>query len=38
MMDSLGVEVSKQDIEDRMAEFDIDRNGTMDFAEVEIET
>merc|ERR1719431_1674406 len=36
MMNSLGVKVSQEDLEERMAEwqeFDIDRNGTFDFNE-----
>ena len=34
MMSRLGVEVSKQDLEDRMLEFDHDKDGTIDFPEV----
>ena len=34
MMSRLGVEVSKQDLEDRMLEFDHDQDGTIVFPEV----
>ena len=34
MMSRLGVEVSKKDLEDRMLEFDHDKDGTIDFPEV----
>ena len=34
LMKKLGVEVSEQDIEDRILEFDKDKDGTIDFNEV----
>ena len=37
VMGRLGVEVSKKDIEDRMLEFDLDKNGTIDYSEVDFE-
>ena len=34
LMKKLGVEVSEQDLEDRILEFDKDKDGTIDFNEV----
>ena len=36
MMTKLGVKVSKEDIEERLLEFDIDKDGTINFDEVRI--